>query len=220
MRDAIVRRTEVILDQAAELSALSTRGPNSRPSIFRGVTEPNRRSSHRECAKFRALNACPSTGGQARRSEWGLYGRCVAAYDAWMRIDHLSCRVRDPHATHAFYSEVVGLKLTHAFVWDQLMLVYEAPGGGRIAFTTGATGARAVAREDWEADHFGFAVDSVRVFNEIVQRIQARGIDAELHEGERIYFADPDGMILEIEVDEPWAPDPDALEKLRRWRAD
>lgn len=133
-----------------------------------------------------------------------------------MRLDHLAHRVQDPTKTHAFYAGVLGLKLTQAYEGEELLLVYELPGGGSVAFSTGNS--RILAYEaEWEAEHVGLTVSSREEFENWLQQLRNAGVALRLVEDERIYFADPDGLVLEIEVESPNGEDPQAEKKLERW---
>lgn len=135
-----------------------------------------------------------------------------------MRLDHVARTCRDPHATHRFYQDMLGLKLVQAYSGRELMLLYELPDGGSTAFTTSPDSASAVADESsWERQHIGLTVDTRQEFDSWLQRLEECGIKYQLVENERIYFSDPDGLVLEIEVASPTAPNPNAAEVLARW---
>ena len=136
-----------------------------------------------------------------------------------MRLDHVAHTCRDPHATHRFYHDVLGLKLGQAYSGRELMLVYELPGGGSLAFTTAPGCVPMVADEaSWERRHLGLTVNTREEFDSSLQRLRESGINYRLVESERLYFSDPDGLVLEIEVASPTAPNPKAAEILTGWR--
>ncbi|HKW74893.1 MAG TPA: VOC family protein [Terriglobales bacterium] len=135
-----------------------------------------------------------------------------------MRLDHVAHTCRDPHTAHRFYQDMLGLKLVQAYCGRDLMLVYDLPGGGSLAFTTSAGTAPVIASEaSWERQHVGLTVNTRQEFGSWLQRLQESGIKYQLVENERIYFSDPDGLVLEIEVASPTAPNPNAAEVLARW---
>lgn len=136
-----------------------------------------------------------------------------------MRLDHVAHTCRDPRETHRFYHDVLGLKLVQAYSGGELMLVYELPGGGSLAFTTSSEGMPAVADEVfWQRRHVGLTVATRHDFDSWLQRLRESDIKYQLVEDERIYFSDPDGLVLEIEVAAPVASDPKAIEVLAGWR--
>lgn len=136
-----------------------------------------------------------------------------------MRLDHTAHTCRDPHETHRFYHDVLGCKLVQAYSGQELMLLYELPGGGSLAFSTSSSNASPNVGEDsWEREHVGLTVETPNEFNSWLQRLRELGIPLQLVENERIYFADPNGLVLEIEVGAPISPNPAASDVLARWR--
>jgi catechol 2,3-dioxygenase-like lactoylglutathione lyase family enzyme len=98
------------------------------------------------------------------------------------------------------------------------MLVYEVPGGGSLAFTTSSDQVSVVADEaSRERRHVGLTVDTRDEFDSWLQKLREAHIKFQVIEGERIYFSDPDGLIIEIEVASPTAPNPKATEVLAGW---
>ena len=135
-----------------------------------------------------------------------------------MRLDHIAHPCRDPHETHRFYHDVLGLKLVQAYGSQELMLVYELPAGGSLALTSSDSAASAADQASWERHHVGLTVATQEEFNSWLERLTKHGIRYRLVEGERIYFSDPNGLVLEIEVASPTASNPAAAEVLARWR--
>jgi catechol 2,3-dioxygenase-like lactoylglutathione lyase family enzyme len=135
-----------------------------------------------------------------------------------MRLDHVAHTCRDPHATHRFYHDLLGLNLVQAYGGRELMLLYELPGGGSLAFITADHVPVDTDEASWERRHIGLGVNTREEFDSWLQRLQASGIKYRLVENERIYFADPDGLVLEIEVAAPMAPNPAACDVLAHWR--
>ena len=135
-----------------------------------------------------------------------------------MRLDHVAYAIRDPAATHRFYSEVLGLPLSQAYAGDELMLIYDLPDGGSLVFSArrGETPRRA-ADETWTRQHVGLTLRSHDDFEAWVHRLERHGVRYQLIEDQRVYFADPDGRVIELEVALPHTTDPDALGKLKDW---
>jgi catechol 2,3-dioxygenase-like lactoylglutathione lyase family enzyme len=135
-----------------------------------------------------------------------------------MRLDHVAHTCRNPHATHRFYHEFLGLKLVQAYSGRALMLLYDLPGGGTIAFTTSSDQVPAFADEaSWEHRHVGLTVGSREEFDSWLQKLRDSDIKYWFVENERIYFSDPDGLVVEIEVATPMAANPAAADVLARW---
>ncbi len=134
-----------------------------------------------------------------------------------MRIDHVAHLCRDPHATHRFYSGVLGLRLTNAYAGKELMLIYELPQDGFLVYTSGKSQAEAPRREVWEKQHIGLTVKTRAEFEHWLAELKEHDIPFQLVEDERIYFSDPDGLVLEIEVESRVSPDPAAADIVARW---
>lgn len=99
------------------------------------------------------------------------------------------------------------------------MLVFEAPGGGSFVFTTSQDRVSVpVENASWERQHVGLTVADCKEFDSWLARLTQFGISYQLINDERIYFTDPNGLVLEIEVAEPSAPNPAASDVLARWR--
>ncbi len=135
-----------------------------------------------------------------------------------MRIDHVAHPSQDPDATHRFYNELLNLQLVQAYAGPELMLVYRLPGGGSLTFSArrGDTHPPADGMA-WERRHVGLTVPTRAEFDGWLQRLKERGVRHQLVDEERIYFADPDGLVLELEVASPASDDPTASEVLERW---
>ena len=138
-----------------------------------------------------------------------------------MQIDHVARSTHSPHETHRFYTEVLGLRLTQAYAGEELMLVYEVPGGGSLVFTTQRGGIRPGENEvNWHREHVGLAVATRAELEGWLRRLEQYGVPHELVADERVYFSDPDGLVLELEVACSTVIDPAAAEVLTRWRRD
>lgn len=136
-----------------------------------------------------------------------------------MRIDHVAHPTRDPYETHRFYSGVLGLKLVQAYGGRELLLVYALPGGGNLVFSSmrdaGPSNTGDIA---WQRRHVGLTVSNRAEFDRWLQRLKDLNIRHELVDNERLYFSDPDGLVLELEVDSPVPANPTAPAILARWR--
>jgi catechol 2,3-dioxygenase-like lactoylglutathione lyase family enzyme len=138
-----------------------------------------------------------------------------------MQIDHVARSTYSPHETHRFYTEVLGLRLTQAYAGEELMLVYALPGGGSLVFTTQRGGKRPRNSEvNWQREHVGLAVATRAELEGWLRRLDRYGVAHELVDDERVYFSDPDGLVLELEVACSTLIDPTASEVLARWRRD
>jgi len=136
-----------------------------------------------------------------------------------MRIDHVAHPSRDPQATHRFYSQVLNLKLVQAYAGSELMLVYALTGGGNLVFSA-SRNRRSQPADDipWEQRHVGLTVTTRTEFDYWLQRLQQLGVRHQVIENERIYFSDPDGLVLELEVGSEMPVNPAAPEVLARWK--
>ena len=135
-----------------------------------------------------------------------------------MKIDHVAHPCRDPRRTHSFYNGVLGLRLVQAYPGEKLMLVYELPGGGSLVFsTTGKQPSLQGDESNWDCEHVGVTVATRVEFEAWLQRLRKDHIEHRLVDDERIYFADPDGLVLEIEVESPMRANANAQKLLDRW---
>jgi catechol 2,3-dioxygenase-like lactoylglutathione lyase family enzyme len=135
-----------------------------------------------------------------------------------MRIDHIAYPCRDPFETHRFYSEVMGLELVQAYTGRELLLVYALPEGGNLVFSASPDGAASADKDiAWERQHVGLTVPTGAELEKWIQKLKTLNVTYQLIDDERIYFSDPDGLVLELEVDEPLARNPRAAEVLARW---
>lgn len=138
-----------------------------------------------------------------------------------MRIDHIAHPSRDPQETHRFYHGVLGLELVQAYAGKELMLVYALPGGGSLVFGASRESAPEPAHDvPWEHGHVGLTVATRAEFDRWLERLKELGIRHQLIDDERVYFSDPDGLVLELEVASPAPVNPSAAEILACWRRD
>lgn len=134
-----------------------------------------------------------------------------------MRIDHIAWPVRDPRQTHRFYHEVLGLKLVQAYADKELLLVYALPGGGSLVFSAAKDPVPPAADVAWERRHVGITVATRAEFDGWPERLEEHEVTHQLIDDERIYFSDPDGLVLELEVAAEVEISPAAHEVLERW---
>ena len=135
-----------------------------------------------------------------------------------MRIDHIAYPCRDPLETHRFYSEVMGLELVQAYAARELLLVYALPGGGNLVFSASLDAAPSAEQGvTWDRQHVGLTVSTRAELDQWIQKLKALNVAYRLIDNERVYFADPNGLVLELEVAEPVARNPRATEILARW---
>ncbi len=131
------------------------------------------------------------------------------------KLHHAAFRCRDADETVRFYTEVLGLKFSHAMGADHVpstgeysphMHVFlEMEDGSNLAFfeVPKAPGEmRETAMPDW-IQHFAFQVESVEALREAKARLEARGIEVvgpTNHDDFllSIYFFDPNGHRLEL----------------------
>jgi catechol 2,3-dioxygenase-like lactoylglutathione lyase family enzyme len=114
------------------------------------------------------------------------------------RLDHVALRSHDVRATHHFYSEVLGLAVAFAFEWkDGLHWAYDLGGGHLLVFQSG----------DADERHVGLTVSTAEERDRWRKRFFERGIRMRIEDPgpqERLYVSDPDGVVLEIEMQ--WPP--------------
>jgi catechol 2,3-dioxygenase-like lactoylglutathione lyase family enzyme len=135
-----------------------------------------------------------------------------------MRIDHVAYTSRDPQATHRFYSEVLELELVQAYAGSELMLVYALPGGGSLVFSASRNGeSNGVENVAWQRRHVGLTVATRAEFDRWLERLKRLEVRHQLMDDERVYFSDPDGLVLELEVACETASNPAAYDILARW---
>lgn len=138
-----------------------------------------------------------------------------------MRIDHVAYVCRDPRKTHRFYTEVLRLPLAQVYAGHELMLVYSLPEGGSLVFSNRRDEnlPAATAEIAWERAHVGLTVATRAEFDDWLDHLKQSGVPHQLIDDERIYFADPDGVVLELEVAAPSTVNDAAPEMLERWLA-
>lgn len=120
-----------------------------------------------------------------------------------MRIDHVANVCRDAAATTRFYGELLGLPPTRFEHDGADMLMFALPAGGALVFTVAGGGASAsapTAERDWQHRHLGLTVATAAELDAWITRLRAHGVPHQWIDNERLYFADPDGLVLELEV--------------------
>jgi catechol 2,3-dioxygenase-like lactoylglutathione lyase family enzyme len=135
-----------------------------------------------------------------------------------MRLDHIAHPCRDPFATHRFYSEVMGLELVQALAGRELLLVYALPGGGNLVFSASPDSPSSAERDlPWERQHVGLILATRNELDQWIQKLKILNVAYRLIDNERVYFSDPNGLVVELEVAEPMARNRQAAEILARW---
>ena len=149
-----------------------------------------------------------------------------------LKLDHVVFPVRDADRTLAFYRDTLGLPLIAAHTGDDwgghrwLMLIFGLDGGQEIVAVV-LEGASAPDYGGLPIDvrHYALAVGGEAEIDLWRSRLTEAKVEFwEERHGERrsVFFADPDGVILEM----TWPPSggqteeqPDALGAARRWIA-
>jgi metallothiol transferase len=110
-------------------------------------------------------------------------------------IDHLALRVTDVERSARFYGEHLGATVRSRSSNSVFMdvgaqwIALFGPGAGSTGFPTPPPG----------LDHVSFRPTSVRGFEERVQALRTHGLDPQSPAGSgRVYFKDPDGVILQL----------------------
>ena len=135
-----------------------------------------------------------------------------------MRIDHIAYPCRDPFVTHRFYSEVMGLELVQAYAGRELLMVYALPEGGNLVFSASRGSAPPAERDvAWDRQHVGLTVATRAELEQWIQKLKTQNVEYQLIDDERIYFADPDGLVLELEIAERVTRNLRAPEILAQW---
>ena len=147
-----------------------------------------------------------------------------------LKLDHVVFPVRDAARTLAFYRETLGLPLTSALTgedWDGypwLMMIFGLDGGQEIvAVALAGAPAPDYRGVPIDARHYALACSSEAELDAWRSKLRAARVDCwEENHGDQqsVYFADPDGVILEI----TWPASstrlvdrPDALHTVKLW---
>jgi catechol 2,3-dioxygenase-like lactoylglutathione lyase family enzyme len=135
-----------------------------------------------------------------------------------VQIDHVAYPCNDPRKTDQFYGTVLGFKLVQAYAGRSLLLIYALPDGGSLAFTASSHALiQPQSPADWECRHVGLTVDTREEFDHWLNRLNAFGVRHKVVADERIYFEDPDGFVLELEVASPLTINEAADDVLTHW---
>lgn len=150
-----------------------------------------------------------------------------------LNLDHVVIPVWRPDESLVFYGETLGLPLSAAITGEDwggrpwLMMIF-ALAEGRELVLVSLRGAQPPAPHDLPADtrHYAFSVAGRAEREDWRERLVAAGIQvSEEDHGDQqsIYFADPNGVVLEITTPASAAQpsaDPLALDRARRWIAE
>jgi catechol 2,3-dioxygenase-like lactoylglutathione lyase family enzyme len=106
-------------------------------------------------------------------------------------LDHVVLYCRDPAASGAFYTDVLGMTVR----FESDAYVFLGCGSQVVALFRGDGKSPSARRE---LDHVAFTVDSP--FDDTLARLEDRGIDVITRAGDPrcIYFDDPDGHRIQI----------------------
>ncbi|MBI3675116.1 MAG: VOC family protein [Proteobacteria bacterium] len=125
-----------------------------------------------------------------------------------LRMDHVVYPVWDAQKTLDFYSGVMGFALTATYSgpdWGGYpwLMMFFAPGDGRELVLVALKGAKRPKHDGLAKDvrHLAFAEKSLKSLSHWRGKLKAKNIEywEERHGPQRsLYFADPNGMILEI----------------------
>jgi len=152
--------------------------------------------------------------------------------DTPLRFDHLALPVYDAARTLHFYNEVLQLPLVDALSGDDWggkpwLMMFFGTGSGQLLALCALQGAQPPRPDGLPADvrHYAFAVSSAAEQDHWKERLRAHGIvfTEEDHGAQHsIYFADPNGIMLEVTTPAstaPLQPDPHAAQRVQRWIA-
>jgi catechol 2,3-dioxygenase-like lactoylglutathione lyase family enzyme len=124
-----------------------------------------------------------------------------------LKLDHVVFPVWDADASLAFYRDVMGFALVDALSGDDwggypwLMMIF-APGDGREIVLVSLRGAKKPADGlPRDVRHYAFSAASQKALEGWRRKLKAKGVAfwEERHGAQHsLYFADPNGVILEI----------------------
>ena len=102
-----------------------------------------------------------------------------------------------------------------ALVWTS---VYALPEGGNMVFSASPGSAPPAERDvAWDRQHVGLTVATRAELEQWIQKLKTHNVEYQLIDDERIYFADPDGLVLELEIAEHVTRNLRAPEILAQW---
>jgi len=149
---------------------------------------------------------------------------------AKLRTDHFVFPAYDVPRTLRFYTEILGFPLSGAFSGDDwggrpwLMMLFDV-GDGRQIVLCALQGAGQPRADGLPADvrHYAFAVWSTRELGSWKRRLRAAKVKVSTEDHgdqQSIYFADPNGVMLEITAPpsaKALVRDPGANATVRQW---
>jgi catechol 2,3-dioxygenase-like lactoylglutathione lyase family enzyme len=149
-----------------------------------------------------------------------------------LRLDHVALPVRDVAASYRFYREVLQLPLLQTARGDDwggrawLMMIFAAGDGRQLALCALA-GAPPPLDDGLPRDvrHYSFSVASAeerQAWRARLEECQVRCWEEDHGTQQSLYFADPDGTILEITTpssEDATTADPDAVALVESWLA-
>lgn len=97
-------------------------------------------------------------------------------------LNHIALRVADSARSRDFYSKLLGLR--------------QVRGGSTSSFLTFGTGFLALFRGEPGLHHYCFSVDGYSL-EDAARKLRQAGIEPDI-QGQRIYFPDPDGLIVQL----------------------
>ena len=152
--------------------------------------------------------------------------------DTPLRFDHLALPVYDAAKTLHFYNELLQLPLVDALSGDDWggkpwLMMFFGTGGGQLLALCALQGAQPPRPDGLPADvrHCAFAVPSSAEQEHWKERLREHAIvfSEEDHGAQHsVYFADPNGIMLEVTTpasSAPLQPDAHAAQRVQRWIA-
>lgn len=135
-------------------------------------------------------------------------------------LNHLAHPCFDVAETQRLYAKVLGLELASVVdCGDELRWAYAVGGDRLLVFATSA-GKAPPADDTWETRHLGLTVASEGERLNYRKRLEAAGVPLRIEDPgpeERIYFRDPNGLVVEIEAAYVTPPQADAEAVLTAW---
>ena len=124
------------------------------------------------------------------------------------RIGHLVLKVRDIHKSLAFYTEVVGLRVSD-WIDDRMVFLRAGTDHHDLALLQLPGGGSAKPTGDYSSvEHFSYRVETMEEIFRITEMLQQRGIPIDRGPGRHgpggntfIVFSDPDGNLVEFYSD-------------------
>lgn len=151
------------------------------------------------------------------------------------RLNHVAYVIRDAAQTVAFYSGIMGLRLTEFVIDDKVPstgdafpyvhLFFELGDGSSLAFfeSVGLPDPAASSHPAYDVfNHLALDVGSKENVDAWAEHLRGHGLDVigpvDHHVIYSVYFHDPNGIRLELTTNTNWHPDPEgAAERLAVW---